>query len=140
MGCHNSVVVNAEVSKVWDVLRNFHDLSWSPNVVESCEVVGDTKGDQLGAKRVLNNAFHETLKSLDHENHNFTYSIDDGPGPLAKDAVTNYVGKVQLHAITEDNTTLVVWTSRWDSGEGVAEVCNPVYVGLLGDLKAPFAG
>ncbi len=60
MSCYNSVTVNAPVDKVWEVLRNFHDMSWSPDVVTQLEAVGDAGGTEIGAKRNLNGAFHET--------------------------------------------------------------------------------
>ncbi len=142
MGCYNSIVVKAPVDKVWAAIRNFHDIqAWAPNVVEKCVVVGDAKGDQIGAKRVLNDAFHETLRSLDDLSYTFQYSIDDGPGPVAKDEVRNYVGTVKLHRITSDDTTLAVWTSTFDSPNGgsVIEFCDPIYHALLSDMAAKFA-
>ena len=61
MGCYNSIVINTPADEVWDVLKNFHDLSWSKNVVSNVEIVGDKSADEIGAKRILNAAFHETL-------------------------------------------------------------------------------
>ena len=140
MGCYNSIVVNAPADKVWAAIRNFHDLSWSKQVVEKVDVVGDAKGDQIGAKRVLNGAFHETLLGLNEVDHSFRYSIDDGPAAVSKDNVGGYVGTVQVSPITADDTTYVVWSSSWKtSGGGVAEFCNPIYRGLLADLQAHFA-
>ncbi len=46
--CVNSAVVNAPVDEVWQVLRNFHDLSWT-QAIESLEPVGDARSDQVGA-------------------------------------------------------------------------------------------
>ena len=42
-------------------LKNFHDLSWAPNVLKSVDEVGALPGTQPGAKRVLNGVIHETL-------------------------------------------------------------------------------
>ncbi len=54
--------------------------------------------------------------------------------------VTGYVGKIQVFPKTDEGSAFVLWTSSWESSEGgVAEFCNPVYQGLLGDLKAHFA-
>ncbi|MBW2628025.1 MAG: SRPBCC family protein [Deltaproteobacteria bacterium] len=38
--CVHSAVINAPVDQVWQVLRNFHDLSWT-KAIESLEPVGD---------------------------------------------------------------------------------------------------
>lgn len=140
MGCCNSIVVNAPVDKVWAKLRDFHDLSAFSNVLEKVEVVGDIPGTQIGAKRVLNDAFHETLIALDDEARVLRYSIDDGPEAVSKDNVSGYIGQVSAFPVTADDTTFVLWTSNWEhSGGGVAEFCNPIYQALLGDLKASFA-
>ena len=140
MGCYNSAVIPAPVDKLWSALRNFHDLSWAEGVVETVEVIGDAAPDQIGAGRLINGAFRETLLALDDNARALKYSIDDGPGPASKDNVGGYVGDVRLHAISEDDTTLVVWTSSWSSGgDGVAELCNPIYRALLATLKARFS-
>lgn len=141
MGCYNSAIINAPADKVWTALRNFHDLSVFPNVIEKADAVGDIPGSEIGAQRVLNNAFHETLKSLDDENRVFTYSIDDGPAATSKDNVTDYIGQVQVFSVTDEDKSFVLWTSTWESSgsEDVAAFCNPIYQALLGDLKATFA-
>ena len=42
--------------------------------------------------------------------------------------------------MTDENTTLVLWTSSWSSGgEGTREFCDPIYQALLGDLKNTLA-
>ncbi len=141
MGCNNSTVVNAPADKVWTALRNFHDMSAFPNVIEKADVVGDTSGTEIGAQRVLNSAFHETLKSLDDENRVLTYSIDDGPAATSKDNVSGYIGKLQVFAVTDEDKSFVLWTSSWESSgsEDVAAFCNPIYQALLSDLKQTFA-
>ena len=137
MGCYNSIVIDAPADKVWDVIKNFHDLSWSKNVVAKVEPIGDSKGHEIGAKRILNDAFHETLLSLDESKKSFTYSIDDGPGAVAKDSVEGYIGEVTVLPVSADNSSFVLWTSEWkDSKENVADFCNPIYHALLTDLKA----
>ena len=139
MGCYNSTIVNASADKVWETIKDFHDTSWSANVVTKLDIVGDKKGNELGAKRVLNDAFQETLISVNEDEKFFTYSIDDGPAAVASDNVNGYVGRVQVFPNTADGNAFVLWTSEWESSNGgVAELCNPIYHALLGDLKAHF--
>ncbi|NNJ66373.1 MAG: SRPBCC family protein [Xanthomonadales bacterium] len=135
--CYNSTVVDTPVEKTWETVRNFHQLGWAAPVVERVDPVGDIPGDQPGARRVLNGMFHETLVSFDDEGHEFSYSIDDGPGPVSNEAVENYLGVVQLHPVTDTGQTLVVWTSSYDSDDpaAVGDFCNPIYQGLLAALK-----
>ena len=133
--CYNKIDIKAPVNKVWDTISDFHDLSWAPNVVISVDKVGDKNGNETGAKRVLNNAFHETLTVLDAANFTFSYSIDDGPGPVANDAVSNYTGRVKLTAT--DLGCQVEWSSTFvsENENEVADLCNPIYVALLNALN-----
>ncbi len=141
MGCFNSIVINAPANEVWEVLNNFHDLSWSKNVINKVEIIGDKSAKQIGAKRILNDAFHEALLSVDNDTKKFTYSIDDGPATVSKDNVEGYVGEVSVFPITENDTSFVIWSSKWESAkeDGVADFCNPIYYAILQDLKNHFS-
>ena len=131
-----SITINAPVDKVWDAISDFSDMSWSPNVVTDFKVVGSAGGKEIGAGRVLNNAVHETLISFDNERRTFSYTIDDGPSPISKDDVKNYVGTVRVQPASEGNGTLVEWSSRWeDNNEAAYEFCHGIYVALLDDMK-----
>lgn len=140
MGCYNSTVVPAGVYEVWEALRSFHDLGWASGMITQLDVVGDVPDGQVGARRILNDAFHETLQSIDDTNHEFTYSIDDGPGPVSRAAVANYVGRVRTAPITDSDATFVEWMSSYDSADqdSVQEFCDPIYQALLQALKAHF--
>jgi len=140
MGCYNSIVIDAPAENVWDVLRNFHELSWARNVITKVEIVGDKPFFEVGAKRILNGNFYETLLAFDNHAKKYSYSIDDGPGVVSKDNVKGYVGELTVFPVTENNSTFVLWTSKWDSEKekGVAEFCNPLYEALLQDLKTHF--
>ena len=69
------------------------------------------------------------------------YSIDDGPGPVARSAVKNYIGAARVLPITENNSTFVEWQSTYDSPDdaAVGELCNPIYQALLKALKKHFS-
>ncbi|MEE2657711.1 MAG: hypothetical protein VX733_04345 [Candidatus Latescibacterota bacterium] len=51
---------------------------------------------------------------------------------LDQDKVVGHVGQVQVFPMT---TATIPWTSEWQSGEGIAEFCDPIYQALLDDLK-----
>lgn len=145
MGCFNSVVLNASVDAVWSTLRDFHDLSWAPSVVTDIKKVGDARGTEVGARRILNDAFHETLRALDDDARLIRYSIDDGPGPVSAGNVSGYVGEVRVVPVTvaaDTPQTVVTWTSSWasegGSGGSVHEFCDPIYRALLADMKGHF--
>ena len=140
MGCYNSTVVSAPAERVWQAFRNFHDMSWAPGVINSVEAVGRISGDSVGASRVLNGVFHETLLAVDDESRTLEYTIDDGPDAVSKGNVQGYVGKVRVLPVTDDGSTFVEWTSSWTSGgDGVIEFCDPIYRALLNDLKQHFS-
>jgi hypothetical protein len=109
-------------------------------VVNTVVVSGTLAGTEVGARRILNDAFHETLLSIDPEEYCFSYSIDDGPGPLAQEKIANYIGKVVLQPITDSNGTFVQWSSEFisDNEAEVIAFCDPIYMGLLAALKARF--
>lgn len=138
--CYNSAVIEAPCEKVWQAIRDFHDLGWAPGVVTRVDTQGDLKGDQIGAKRILNDAFHETLLTLDDDERTFSYSIDDGPEPVSKDSVSNYIGAVRVAPITDSDTTFIEWQSTYESPDdtAVGDFCNPIYVALLDALKQHF--
>ncbi len=136
---HQSTLIDAPIEAVWERVKDFHDFSWSSNTITGVEKVGDLAGDQVGAKRVLNGAFHETLIEYSPREYLLRYSIDDGPPPVSKDEVNSYVGTLRL-STPETGGTHVDWSSAWesDSEAGVA-FCQTIYLALLGELKASFA-
>ncbi len=134
-----SIDINAPISDVWSRFSNFHDFSWAPNVISHVEKVGSTHGDEVGAKRILNKAFHETLVEINHDQYRLKYSIDDGPSPVSKEEVSNYYGVIELSYSDESNTTHVEWTSSWESNmEDAVEFCHGIYVALLNELSESF--
>lgn len=141
MACFNSIVINSPIEKVWQKVKDFHDFSWAPNVITTLEAVGDKTGMEVGAKRVLNDAFHETLTAFNELEHYFQYSIDDGPSPVSKDDVKNYRADVYLIPITSENKTFIKWVSAWEratNNEETTDFCNPIYAAILSDLAKQF--
>lgn len=138
---YQSTVVNASLEDVWNRVSDFHDLSWAPEVISKCEKVGDSGGREVGAKRVLNDAFHETVTRVDAGAHVLEYSIDDGPSPVSPGEVSNYLGVISLKPVTMNDApaTFVEWSSAWDSdSEEAVDFCHGIYVALLNSLKASF--
>jgi len=134
--CYQTRVIDAPIEKVWTAIRDFHDLSWCPNVITSAQKVGELKGDEAGAKRVLNEAFHETLISVCDKSHSFSYSIDEGVSPVSSKEVSNYVGNVKLLPITVSNQTFIEWESSWEANSPEAEeFCHMIYVAMINDMN-----
>ncbi len=137
---NQSRLINASIDETWEKFSNFHEMSWAANVLFSCEKVGEIHGDMAGAKRILNNAFHETLIEIDPTSHSLKYSIDDGPSPVSKDEVSNYIGTVHMTSAADGTGTLVEWSSSWDSNsDDAVAFCSGIYVALLNELAESFA-
>ena len=133
---YQSIVINAPVDRVWGAVRNFHDMGWAPDVITSVDAVGARKSGEVGAQRVLNGVFHETLIEMQSENRTFAYSIDDGPSPVSKGDVSDYVGRVSVRPVTDSGGTFVEWSSEWKKNDqAAAEFCSPIYTALLAALK-----
>ena len=136
---NQSIVVDAPIADVWSRFSDFHDFSWAPNVMTQVDKVGSIDGGSPGAKRILNNAFHETLIEINNDEYSLKYSIDDGPSPVSKEEVDNYVGVVRLSPAEDGCGTLVEWSSSWDSKvDDAVEFCHGIYVALLGELAKSF--
>ena len=131
----NTIEIQAQVSKVWETIRDFHDMSWAPGVITEVKKVGEKNGSEIGAQRILNDTFHETLIKLDSDRHTFSYTIDDGPDPVSSTSVQNYVGTVKL--TPTGDKSLVEWSTSFDSTRDneVEDFCNPIYRALLSALK-----
>jgi len=71
-------------------------------------------------------------------------TITDGPGPVSKDSISNYIGEVSLYPITDSGKIFVEWVSTYesdsdsDSDSEVGDFCNPKYSGFLISLKSKF--
>ncbi len=139
--CYNTIALDVPIEQVWAKIKDFHDLSWGEPVITRVDVLGEVSGDQVGARRLLNEVFYETLLSIEPEHFTFSYRIDDGPGPVAKDAINNYIGKVSLRPITDTGGTFVEWVSTYETDDeaAVAEFCNPIYAAVLAELKNRFS-
>ncbi len=130
--CYQSIIVNASIDEVWETIKDFHDMSWASQVIESCESEGNYSGTEVGAKRLLNNVFHETLLESNAQEFRIRYSIDDGPSPVSASEVSNYIGQIQLKPITLNDATFVEWSSSWESKtEEAREFCHQIYIALL---------
>lgn len=134
-----SVTINASAADVWRRFSDFHDLSWAKKVITNVEKVGDLGGNQVGAKRILNGVFHETLIEMDNDKRVMRYSIDDGPSPVSPKEVKNYIGTVRLSNVKDGHGILVEWTSKWDSkSKDAVDFCHGIYVAMLKELEKSF--
>ena len=136
---YNSIIVPAPIDEVWSRIRDFHDFSWAPSLVTSCEKVGDGDGSTVGARRLLNGIFLDTLIAYSAIDRRLMYSLNDGPPPVSSREIRDYIGNLHLLPVTADNITFAEWSGIWESETTDAvEYMNGVYHSLLRDLAAGF--
>ncbi len=115
-----STVIDAPISAVWSVLRDFngHDR-WHPAVRYS-HVENAMRADQIGNVRNFDltggENVREQLLTLSDKNHEFRYRIVTSDVPLH-----NYVAEVSLRPVTDRNRTFWLWKSRFDTPPGLEQ-------------------
>lgn len=115
-----STVIDAPVSAVWEVLRDFnrHD-QWHPAVATST-LEEASRPDEVGAVRhfqlTSGERLREKLLTLSDREHCFRYTIVDSEIPLY-----NYVAEVALKPVTDGDRTFWSWSSKFDTPPGREE-------------------
>ena len=137
--CYNTTVINAPMDTVWEILSDFHDMTWALGVVDKCQKVGKTAGDQVGAQLVLNDELHQTLQMMNPGAFMMSYSLDDGPDAVSKDNVHGYVSTIRLKPITDGERTFLEWEAHWKNSQGgVGAQMDPFYKDMIQALKRNF--
>lgn len=140
-GTYHSTVVEAPAERVWQAVRDFHDISWAPGVLETCAVVGEPGGDRIGARRVLNDSFRETLVAVDELERTLKYRLDDGPSPVSPAEVSNFVARISVRPVTTTGHAFVEMSARWDASDDAAcSFAGGIYEALLARLTAHLSG
>ena len=112
-----SAVIDAEIEKVWAILRDFNGLaSWHPLVADS-HIENGLPPDSVGCIRNFNlkdgSNLREQLLALSDVDHYLTYSILESLLP-----VRNYVATTRLLRVTDTNKTFAQWTGEFDCPAG----------------------
>jgi len=120
-----TVDIEAPPSKVWDIIKNFDDMSWHPNI-KNTEATG---GNEKGATRILTladgNKITEFLKKYDTNKMSYTYKITDmsviktiehsgKQENIPVLAVDNYQGKLTVKK--KGNSSQLIWIATYYRG------------------------
>lgn len=120
-----TVDIEASADEVWDIIKNFDDMSWHP-AMKSTEGTG---GNEKGATRVLTlvdgGEITEYLKKYDAAKMSYTYKITDmsvvktiqhsgQDEDIPVLAVDNYQGKLTVKA--KGNSSEVIWIATYYRG------------------------
>ena len=139
MHVFRSMILNAPIERVWQMVRPFDGLvDWNPAVVGARIEKGSPFAP--GTIRHLDIAngtvYRETLLELSDLEHFYTYDILESPLP-----VRHYVSTHRFVPITATAQTLGIWESRFDCDEPLeAEmdqvVGDQIYLGGMAGLNA----
>ncbi|WP_170763550.1 SRPBCC family protein [Ruegeria lacuscaerulensis] len=143
MHVFRSMVIEAEIDKVWSAVRAFDSVSaWNPGV-ELAELETGTK-TAIGTIRKLHipdgSVFRETLLAHSDLDHFYTYDILESPLP-----VNGYVATHRFIPITHTRQTLGIWESRFecapsDCAELERIVGDVIYIGGMTGLNTFLKG
>lgn len=142
------VVVKEQISAapeaVWQVIKDFHDMSWHPAVVKT-EGEGD---NMIGSKRLLTlgngGQIHEKLEKYDAEKHAYFYRIESVEVSVLP--VTNYSSWLSVKPDGNGGST-VTWKGAFYRGypnndpppelsdQAAIDAVTGVYKGGLANLK-----
>ena len=108
-----STIVNASLSEVWALLRDFNGHEhWHP-AVSSSAIESDVEADRVGAVRNFRLAdggrVREQLLALSDVANSFSYCILEAPVHLR-----GYVAHVRLRPVSDNQTCLWEWTASFD--------------------------
>jgi len=136
--------IAASPEAVWELVKNFHDMSWHPAVVKT-EGEG---GNSIGATRVLTlgngGQIHEKLEKYDSEKHSFFYRIESVDVKVLP--VTNYSSWFSITP-GDNGGSLVTWKGAFYRGypnndpppelsdQAAKDAVTGVYEGGLANLK-----
>lgn len=112
-----SAVIDAPVSVVWAILRDFNSHAYWHPIIERSEIEDGEEPDRIGCVRNFwlkdGNHLREQLLALSDEDYLSTYCILDATLPMRR-----YVATVQLKPVTDGNRTFWHWQSTFDVPKG----------------------
>lgn len=109
-----SAVFDVDAERVWSVVRDFGSLDqWIP-AVDTCEIEGGQRPDEVGCVRYLTLAdgggvIRERLVDLDDGKRSYTYDILESPF-----AVRRYRATIRVASVTDSGGSFVEWWGVYD--------------------------
>jgi mxaD protein len=107
--------INAPASKVWDVVKNFDDLSWIPPIKGTTATKGNTVGSvrtlDLGGPKVT-----EELLAYNGAQRTYTYRFTDDPANSQAVPFRNYKSTITVKP-DGSNSSTVVWHATFERAD-----------------------
>jgi mxaD protein len=118
-----SIVIDAPIDKVWEVVKEFDNIStWHPDV-KSSEGDGKNESDSVRKMTLSEGVIEESIDYYSEKDHEYNYRLK-GENTKAF-PISSHTSAIQL--IEEDKKTLVKWKSRFyrgDTGNSPSEKLN----------------
>lgn len=135
-----STVVNAPADTVWSYLRDYSNLDeWLP-AIDSCEIQGGARRDEVGAIRRLTAqngeaVFEERLVAFDDQGRSYSYQFVESPLP-----VRDYRSTIRVAPVTDSGQAFVEWWGEFtaddqDAGPMTEFFAKDVYGAGLTSLR-----
>ena len=125
--------IDADVTKVWDLVSDFGGVNRISPDIQSCEV----EGEGIGAVRTINTngiIIQERLEGLDPVARTFSYSMLEGPIPFKK-----YLANVKLEE-SGGGRTKINWAGSFEPAgmpeEQLCQLVEGIYRQLIAGIKA----
>ena len=113
-----STIIDAPIERVWAIVRDFNSHDQWHAVVESSQIEGRERSDQVGCVRSFTlrdgNRIREQLLTLSDREHKSTYCIVEATVPLQR-----YVATVTLKPVTDGRRTFWHWESTFATPPGM---------------------
>lgn len=138
MHVFRSMIIDAEIDRVWQAVRAFDGVAlWNPGVTSAELEIGTPTATGTIRKLLIpdGTVFRETL--LAHSDAEFFYTYDILESPLP---VTGYVSTHRFIPITQGRQTLGIWESRFACAQDAADemdkvVGDQIYIGGMAGLN-----
>ena len=138
MHVFRSMVIDADISRVWQAVRAFDGVAaWNPGVASAAlENGAPTATGTIRSLQIPDGTvFRETLLAHSDAEYFYTYDILESPLPVER-----YVSTHRFLPITHSSQTLGIWESRFDCVADVANemdsiVGDTIYIGGMTGLN-----
>lgn len=143
--------INAPPDKVWDVIKNFNDLSWIPPVKGTTA----TKGNSVGSVRTVDvgegKNVKEVLVAYNAAKHTYTYRFTDDPMNSEAVPFSHYQSTIMVKP-AGGNASNVVWHATFEradlspdpppekNDEAAVKAVRGIYTSTLDGLKKRLEG
>jgi hypothetical protein len=110
-----TVDIAAPPAKIWEIIKNYNDMSWHPAIKKDDATNGNVPGSvrtlDLGGPKLT-----ETLMKYDSAKMSYSYRINNDPENVKAVPATDYRSRIQVKS-GPNHTAMVVWSGTFHRGD-----------------------